>query len=52
MSVTVTEDGFLFEDQRYTSLTEVAKAITGSHWSGPRFFGLTRNEATPNANQE
>ncbi len=43
MSVTVTEDGFLFEDQRYTSLTEVAKAITGSHWSGPRFFGLTKS---------
>lgn len=41
MSVTVLDDGFLFEDRRYPSLTEVAKAITGSHWSGPRFFGLT-----------
>ncbi len=40
MSVTVTEDGFLFEDRRYASLTEIAKAITGAHWSGPRFFGL------------
>jgi len=26
----------------YRSLTEVARAITGSHWSGPRFFGLVR----------
>ena len=42
MSVTVTDDGFLFEDRHYTSLTEVAKAITGAHWSGPRFFGLAR----------
>ena len=42
MSVTVLEDGFLFEDRRYTSLTEVAQAITGAHWSGPRFFGLAR----------
>ena len=42
MSVTVLDDGFLFEDRRYTSLTEVAKAITGAHWSGPRFFGLAR----------
>ena len=42
MSVTVTDDGFLFEDRHYTSLTEVAKAITGSHWSGPRFFGLVK----------
>ncbi len=42
MSVTVLEDGFLFDDRRYTSLTEIAKAITGSHWSGPRFFGLAK----------
>jgi hypothetical protein len=42
MSVTVLEEGFLFEDRRYTSLTEVAHAITGAHWSGPRFFGLAK----------
>jgi len=42
MSVTVLEDGFLFDDRRYTSLTEVAQAITGAHWSGPRFFGLAK----------
>ncbi|MDA8248887.1 MAG: DUF2924 domain-containing protein [Rhodospirillales bacterium] len=42
MSVTVLDDGFLFEDRRYTSLTEVAHAITGAHWSGPRFFGLAK----------
>jgi hypothetical protein len=29
----------------YPSLTKVAKAITGAHWSGPRFFGLVRTSA-------
>ena len=46
MSVTVLEDGFLFDDQRYTSLTEIAQAITGAHWSGPRFFGLAKKSPT------
>lgn len=39
--VTVTVAGFELEDQRYRSLSQIAKRITGSHWSGPRFFGLT-----------
>ena len=38
--VTVLEDGFEFEDRHYTSLTQIARAITGAAWSGPRFFGL------------
>jgi hypothetical protein len=41
-SVTVLDDGFAFEGRRYASLTEVAGAITGTHWSGPRFFGLAK----------
>ena len=32
---------FRYRDQTFKTLTEVAKAITGIHWSGPRFFGLT-----------
>lgn len=43
--VTVTEGGFEHEDQRYRSLSQIAKRITGSHWSGPRFFGLTGRRA-------
>ena len=39
--VTVTADGFEHDGQRYRSLSHVASAITGAHWSGPRFFGLT-----------
>ena len=39
-SVEVTENGFLYAGRRYRSLSEVARTITGTRWSGPRFFGL------------
>jgi hypothetical protein len=32
---------FEYRGRRYTSLTPIAREITGTHWSGPRFFGLT-----------
>ena len=32
--------GYVWRDQTYTSLSAIAKAITGAHWSGPRFFGI------------
>jgi Protein of unknown function (DUF2924) len=38
--VVVLEGGFSFRGQRYRSLSAVARQITGSHWSGPLFFGL------------
>jgi uncharacterized protein (DUF2235 family) len=39
---------FRYRDQTFKTLTEVAKAITGIHWSGPRFFGLVpRNRRRP-----
>ena len=41
-TVTVTEDGFEYAGTSYSSLTKIAKKITGAHWSGPRFFGLMR----------
>ena len=34
-------NGFEYEGERYRSLSVIAKRITG-HWSGPRFFGLTK----------
>jgi len=40
--VLVTDDGFLYQERRYLSLSQVATAITGTKWSGPRFFGLRR----------
>ena len=44
-TVVVTEDGFEYVGKAYASLTRIARAITGAHWSGPRFFGLGRKEA-------
>ena len=41
-TVLVREDGFEYEGQHYRSLTLIAERITGAHWSGPRFFGLTK----------
>ena len=38
--VTMLEDGVSFKGKHYRSLSVVAREITGSHWSGPRFFGL------------
>ena len=40
--VMVSDDGFILDDRRFSSLSQVAEAITGAHWSGPRFFGLGR----------
>ncbi|MEJ6391240.1 DUF2924 domain-containing protein [Gymnodinialimonas ulvae] len=42
--VDVTGDGFLWQGQSYRSLSAIARHITGAHWSGPRFFGLTRTK--------
>ncbi len=36
------EDGFEFDGRRYRSLSQIAREITGAHWSGPRFFNLKR----------
>jgi hypothetical protein len=41
-TVLVHNDGFEHEGQRYRSLTAIAGRITEAHWSGPRFFGLTK----------
>ncbi len=40
ITMTVLADGFEYLGERYRSLTAVAKAITGSHMNGFRFFGL------------
>ena len=38
--VLVLDHGFEYRDKRYRSLTHVARTISGTQWSGPRFFGL------------
>lgn len=40
--VVVVEDGVVYDGNRYGSLSEVARIITGQRWNGPRFFGLRR----------
>jgi len=42
-TVMVLDAGFEHQGRRYASLTEIAREITGAHWSGPRFFGVTRH---------
>lgn len=44
--VTVGEDKIIrWNDRDYRSLSEVARAITGTRWSGPAFFGLRKKQA-------
>lgn len=43
IAVIVRDDGFVWEDRHYGSLSQIAREVTGTHWSGPRFFGLSRN---------
>jgi hypothetical protein len=38
--VLVVPGGFCWQGQNYSSLSTIAKAITGTSWNGPRFFGL------------
>ena len=43
--VLVGDDGFEFDGRRYESLSQIARDITGAHWSGPRFFGVKARSA-------
>lgn len=44
-TVTVIDQGFEFDGQQYSSLTHIARQITGAAWSGPRCFGLKTKTA-------
>jgi hypothetical protein len=41
-TVSVLDDGFEYQGERYRSLTRIARRITGVHWSGPLFFGISK----------
>lgn len=43
--VDVTENGLLWHGKSYSSLSAIAREITGARWSGPRFFGLRRQSS-------
>ena len=42
--VTTVQGGFEHEGRRYRSLSAIARAITGTSWNGPAFFGLRKPE--------
>ena len=46
--VLVLDGGFEHRGTRYKSLTHIARTITGTRWSGPRFFGLDAAAVTSN----
>ena len=45
--VLVLENGFEWNGQCWRSLSAIAREITGTAWSGPRFFGLRRRHELP-----
>lgn len=45
--VEVLETGFRYEGRAFSSLSAIAKAITGTHWNGLLFFGLRRRKTYP-----
>ena len=50
--VLVLDDGFEYDGRRFSSLTQIATAITGTHWSGPSFFGLKKRKPVRRAGQQ
>jgi hypothetical protein len=49
--VTLCEDGYLWSGRRFQSLSSIARAITGTRWSGPRFFGLEAGQTARGAGE-
>jgi hypothetical protein len=42
--VTVAQAGFTYGTEQFRSLSEIARRITGTRWSGPAFFGLKKSQ--------
>ena len=47
--VLVADEGFEYRGKRYESLSEIARQITGTRWSGPLFFGLKQGQKARSA---
>jgi hypothetical protein len=45
-TVTIVPNGYLWRGSTYASLSIIARAITGTTWSGPRFFGVSNNDGS------
>ena len=50
-TLVVRDDGFEYRGRLYSSLSLIAREITGAHWSGPRFFRLAGKEGPRQAGQ-
>jgi hypothetical protein len=48
----VTEGGFEHRGAVYRSLSEIARKITGTRWSGPAFFGLKKTTSVSSPSDE
>lgn len=48
-TVTIADGGFIWREKKYRGLSTIAKAITGTSWNGPRFFGLRENKQKSDA---
>jgi hypothetical protein len=44
--VMILEDGFAWNGQTFGSLSQIAKAMTGTNWNGHRFFGLRQGKTS------
>ena len=51
-NVTVLADGFAYRGQRYRSLSQIARLITGTRWNGPAFFGLRQSNGKVSAGSD
>jgi hypothetical protein len=49
--VTVVDGGFLWNGESYRSLSRIARAITGTTWNGPRFFGMREAKSKASENR-
>jgi len=50
--VKVLDEGFEYDNQRYKSLSAIARKVTGSKWNGFLFFGLAGGKTTKGAATE
>jgi len=51
-SVTIVPEGFVWQERTYSSLSAIARIITGANWNGPRFFGLREGEGRKGGKQQ
>lgn len=52
IEVLVTDQGFEYAGRHYRSLSQIARHVTGAHWSGPRFFGLVKRNQYKTASRQ